>query len=199
MKRRINLYSAEYRPKHLLASLPHMLMVWGLALLGLLLALVWVQHSLTGLRQQQAQQQQVLLQQQQRQQQLQTALAQRQADVALKLQLENSQQELAARQALARALAGRAELRSGGFSLLLTDLAHIHDSRIALTHIQVSAQGLALQGDALQGEFVPAWIARFTEAASLRQRHFPALQLQRGQDGLVHFSLGSATKLEPTP
>lgn len=199
MKRRINLYGAEYRPKRQLASLPHMLMVWGVALVGLLLALFWAQHILTGLRQQQAQQQQALAQQQQQQQHWQTALAQRQADAGLKLQVENSQQELASRQALARALAGRAELRSGGFSLLLTDLARLHEPRIALTHIQVSAQGLALQGDALQGEVVPGWIARFSDAASLRQRHFSALQLQRGQDGLVHFSLGSATRLESTP
>ena len=199
MKRRINLYSAEYRPQRLWASLPHMLAIWGLGLLVLVGSVGWGQHSLSQLRQQQAMQQQRLLQQQQQQQALQTALAKRQADAALKLQLDSSQQELAARQALASALNGRAGLRSGGFSMLLSDLARIHDPRIALSRIQISSQGLALEGASQKGEYVPAWIARFPQMPSLRQRHFAALQLQRGQDGLVHFTLGSATDREKRP
>ena len=104
MKRQINLYGAEFRPKRQWASLNQMMLVWGFALLLILLAGVgysWQQQQVSRAL---AQRNVELDLKRGEAQRLDAELARHQADPRLQQQLTNQQDELTAKQGLMRQL-----------------------------------------------------------------------------------------------
>ena len=191
MKLRINLYSDEFRPKRLYLALPQLVRCWVLMLLLLLGSGGYLQWRLD-------QQQQVIqslalgvTNQQQETQRLSQELASRHPDMALQRKVTEFQSELEAKQALLDNLAGRQQLKSQGFAMVLGDLARLQGPGISLQRIQLQGEQISLQGIARRSQDVPAWVNRFAGTQGLSGRRFDELLMSRDGQGNLQFQLNS--------
>ena len=191
MKLRINLYSDEFRPKRLYLALPQLMRFWFLALLFLVGSGGYLQWLLD-------QQQQAILSlelavtnQQQESERLSQELATRRPDMTLQRKVTESHAELEAKQALLDNLAGRQQLKSQGFAIVLEDLARLQGPGISLQHIQLQGEQISLQGMARRSQDVPAWVNQFTGTKALSGRRFDELLMSRDSRGDLVFQLNS--------
>ncbi len=123
MKRQINLYGAEFRPRRQWASLNQMALVWGGSVLLLLCAagvIAWQQHAV---ERELVQVRAALEIKRGEAQRLDAELARHQADGLLQQQLATKQEELTAKQGLMRQLGSLALQKSQGYAGLMADLS----------------------------------------------------------------------------
>jgi len=197
MKRQINLYSAEFRPKRQWASLNQMALAWALALLLILLAGAgygWQQQQVSrALAQRNAE----LELQRSEAQRLDAELARHQADPSLQQQLVNKQDELAAKQGLIRQLGGMSLQKSQGYASVMADLSRIRSSQLSLQRIEINEGRINLSGFAGRSQDVPAWVNRFKQTPSLAGKEFGELTLSRDKEGRLTFQLSGITREKP--
>lgn len=200
MKKRINLYLPELRPKRQPLSLFQLVLAWGSLFALLLLA----GGGLQMMRQQSARQQQVLQQQlsvlDAQTKTLTAQLQSRHSDAALERELKLRQEEVRSKQQLLVHLDQIGTLQNQGFSAWLYDLAQAHSPGIALQSFDIENDQLRLQGEAASNDAVPAWLSRFGDYPTLRDRAFSALEVQRQPSGTLQFRLESraASAAQPT-
>ncbi|WP_033135033.1 PilN domain-containing protein [Aeromonas finlandensis] len=197
MKRQINLYGAEFRPKQQWASLNQMALVWGCALLLILLAGV-------GYSWQQQQVSRALIQvnaklelKRSEAQRLDAELARHQADPALQQQLINKQEDLTAKQGLMRQLGSLSLQKSQGYASVMADLSRIRSSNLSLQRIEINEGRINLSGFAGRSQDVPAWVNRFKQTPSLVGKEFGELTLSRDKEGRLTFQLSGIAREKP--
>ena len=167
MKRQINLYGAEFRPKRQWASLNQMALVWGFALLLILLTGVgysWQQQQVSRALAQRSAELELKRSEAQR---LDAELARHQADPRLQQQLVNKQDELTAKQGLMRQLGSLTLQKSQGYASVMADLSRIRNSNLSLQRIEINEGRINLSGFAGRSQDVPAWVNRFKQTPSL--------------------------------
>ncbi|PJG58169.1 PilN domain-containing protein [Aeromonas cavernicola] len=194
MKRQLNLYSAEYRPKRQWASLNQMVLAWSVALLGVLLVgggYEWQQRRVS---QALAQTQIELERQQGDAQRLDSALAQHQADPLLQQQLAALEEDVAAKNELLRQLSSLSLQKDQGYAELMADLARIRSPHLSLQRIEINQGHINLSGLADSSEDVPAWVNRFKQTPSLAGKQFGELTLMRDKEGQLVFQLGAVAR-----
>lgn len=197
MKRQINLYGAEFRPKRQWASLNQMALVWGFALLLILLAGVgysWQQQQVSRAL---AQRNVELELKRGEAQRLDAELAHHQADPRLQQQLTNQQDELTAKQGLMRQLGSLTLQKSQGYASLMADLSRIRNSNLSLQRIEINEGRINLSGFAGRSQDVPAWVNRFKQTPSLVGKEFGELTLSRDKEGRLTFQLSGIAREKP--
>lgn len=197
MKRQINLYGAEFRPKRQWASLNQMALVWGFALLLILLAGVgysWQQQQVSRAL---AQRNVELELKRGEAQRLDAELARHQADPRLQQQLTNQQDELTAKQGLMRQLGSLTLQKSQGYASLMADLSRIRNSNLSLQRIEINEGRINLSGFAGRSQDVPAWVNRFKQTPSLVGKEFGELTLSRDKEGRLTFQLSGIAREKP--
>ncbi|PKQ73397.1 MSHA biogenesis protein MshI [Aeromonas sobria] len=197
MKRQINLYGAEFRPKRQWASLNQMMLVWGCALLLILLVGVgysWQQQQVSRAL---AQRNVELDLKRGEAQRLDAELARHQADPRLQQQLTNQQDELTAKQGLMRQLGSLSLQKSQGYASLMADLSRIRNSNLSLQRIEINEGRINLSGFAGRSQDVPAWVNRFKQTPSLVGKEFGELTLSRDKEGRLTFQLSGIAREKP--
>ncbi len=177
MKKSINLLSADLLPQQNRINATVTLSLWVLALVVACGVGFYEQWQL---EQQQLKNRQLMTQQTQLQQQqeaLTTALAQRKVSSQLELELTDLKQEWAIKQELIRHVAIGAEQAKSPYSVLLNNLASVHEPKLWLSGIQVSGEQVALSGFAADAQLVPIWLARVGEQGYLQGRNFGQLSI----------------------
>ncbi|MFB2865405.1 PilN domain-containing protein [Aeromonas sp. MdU4] len=197
MKRQINLYGAEFRPKRQWASLNQMALVWGGALVLILLACF-------GYGWQQQQVSRALIQvnaelelKRSEAQRLDAELARHQADPALQQQLVNKQDDLTAKQGLLRQLGSLTLQKSQGYASVMADLSRIRSSNLSLQRIEINEGRINLSGFAGRSQDVPAWVNRFKQTPTLVGKEFGELTLSRDKEGRLTFQLSGIAREKP--
>ncbi|MCF5728519.1 MSHA biogenesis protein MshI [Aeromonas veronii] len=197
MKRQINLYGAEFRPKRQWASLNQMALVWGFALLLILLTGVgysWQQQQVSRALAQRSAELELKRSEAQR---LDAELARHQADPRLQQQLVNKQDELAAKQGLMRQLGSLTLQKSQGYASVMADLSRIRNSNLSLQRIEINEGRINLSGFAGRSQDVPAWVNRFKQTPSLVGKEFGELTLGRDKEGRLTFQLSGIAREKP--
>ncbi|MGL5525246.1 MAG: PilN domain-containing protein [Aeromonas veronii] len=197
MKRQINLYGAEFRPKRQWASLNQMALVWGFALLLILLTGVgysWQQQQISRALAQRSAELELKRSEAQR---LDAELARHQADPRLQQQLVNKQDELTAKQGLMRQLGSLTLQKSQGYASVMADLSRIRNSNLSLQRIEINEGRINLSGFAGRSQDVPAWVNRFKQTPSLVGKEFGELTLGRDEGGRLTFQLSGIAREKP--
>ncbi|MGL6363726.1 PilN domain-containing protein [Aeromonas veronii] len=197
MKRQINLYGAEFRPKRQWASLNQMALVWGFALLLILLTGVgysWQQQQVSRALAQRSAELELKRSEAQR---LDAELARHQADPQLQQQLVNMQDELTAKQGLMRQLGSLTLQKSQGYASVMADLSRIRNSNLSLQRIEINEGRINLSGFAGRSQDVPAWVNRFKQTPSLVGKEFGELTLSRDKEGRLTFQLSGIAREKP--
>ncbi|ATY82965.1 MSHA biogenesis protein MshI [Aeromonas veronii] len=197
MKRQINLYGAEFRPKRQWASLNQMALVWGFALLLILLTGVgysWQQQQVSRALAQRSAELELKRSEAQR---LDAELARHQADPRLQQQLVNKQDELTAKQGLMRQLGSLTLQKSQGYASVMADISRIRSSNLSLQRIEINEGRINLSGFAGRSQDVPAWVNRFKQTPSLVGKEFDELTLGRDKEGRLTFQLSGIAREKP--
>ncbi|MGL4249507.1 MAG: PilN domain-containing protein [Aeromonas sp.] len=197
MKNQINLYGAEFRPKLQWASLNQMALVWGVALLLILLAGAgygWQQQQVSRAL---AQRNVELELKRSEAQRLDAELARHQADPRLQQQLINEQGKLSDKQQLMRQLETLTLQKSQDYASVMADLSRIRSSNLSLQRIEINEQRINLSGFAERSQDVPAWVNRFKQTPSLVGKEFGELTLSRDKEGRLTFQLSGITRETP--
>lgn len=197
MKRHINLYGAEFRPKRQWASLNQMALVWGAGLLLLLVVAGFYGWQQQGVSRELDQLRAVLDVRRGEAQRLDAELARHQADGQLQQQLASKQEELTARQGLMQQLGSLSLQKSQGYAGLMADLARLRDARLSLQRIEISEGHINLSGYAERSQDVPAWVNRFKQTPSLAGKQFGELTLSRDKEGQLAFQLSGIEQEKP--
>ncbi|ANT69590.1 MSHA fimbrial biogenesis protein MshI1 [Aeromonas hydrophila] len=197
MKRQINLYGVEFRPRRQWASLNQMALIWGGSVLLLLCAagvIAWQQHAV---ERELMQVRAALEIKRGEAQRLDAELARHQADGLLQQQLATKQEELTAKQGLMRQLGSLALQKSQGYAGLMADLSRIRDPQLSLQRIEIADGYVNLSGFAGRSQDVPAWVNRFKQTPSLAGKQFGELTLSRDKEGRLAFQLSGIEREKP--
>lgn len=197
MKRHINLYGAEFRPKRQWASLQQMALAWGACLLLLVIVGLGYGWQQQGVSRELAQLQALLDVRRGEAQRLDAELARHQADGQLQQQLLNKQEELSAKQGLMQQLGSLSLQKSQGYAGVMADLARLRDARLSLQRIEISDGHINLSGLAERSQDVPAWVNRFKQTPSLAGKQFGELTLSRDKGGQLAFQLSGIEQEKP--
>ncbi|MGE6108687.1 PilN domain-containing protein [Aeromonas sobria] len=197
MKRTLNLYGAEFHPRRQWASLPQMLLVWGLLALLLVGLGGWTLWQQQGVSRELAQVRLALDVQRGEAKRLDAALARHQADEALQRQLAEKRDELNAKRALMRQLGSLSLQKSQGYAGLMSDLARLASDRLALERIEINEGHINLAGVARSSQDVPAWVNRFKQMPTLAGKEFGELTLSRDPAGRLQFQLSGIARETP--
>ena len=187
MKRQINLYGAEFRPRRQWASLNQMALAWGCALLLILLTgggYGWQQQQVSQALAQRSAELELKRSEAQR---LDAELARHQADPGLQQQLVSKQDELTAKQGLMRQLGSLTLQKSQGYASVMADLSRIRSGNLSLQRIEINEGRINLSGFAGRSQDVPAWVNRFKQTPSLVGKEFGELTLGRDKEGRLTF------------
>lgn len=197
MKRQINLYGAEFRPKRQWASLNQMALVWGGCVILLLCMAAFYGWQQQGVSRELAQVRAALEVKRGEAQRLDAALTRHQANTQLQQQLANKQEELTAKQGLMRQLGSLVLQKSQGYAGLMADLSRIRDKQLSLQRIEIAEGRINISGFAGRSQDVPAWVNRFKQTPSLAGKQFGELTLSRDKEGRLAFQLSGIEREKP--
>lgn len=197
MKTSVNLYSAEFQPSLRLMSLSLVIL---LCLISALLISSLYLYDLT----QEQQQQQTLndIEQQKKQQTmllktLQADLVNLKKDPALLQQIDNQQATLALKKRVLQTLLGQEDLKSNGFSALMSELANNHPKGLWLTHIGLNGTEVILEGAASQSSVIPQWVDSLGETQYFKGQEFSETRLYRNAEQQLMFVISTAKSESP--
>ena len=191
MKYRINLYSAELKPKLDLFNLSFVAGLWALLLL-VLVAVFSQQYQQTQASQQQLQQQNNTLAQLQAELGVKMeALRALKPDPQLQHQVSELEETVQAKKVLISKLGVLAQINSGDYAGLMQDLARYRQSQLWLQQIQVQDRNIFIQGGALSSQALPQWLDKLKQSKYFRGQQFEQARLYRDQDDTLLFEIGS--------
>jgi Tfp pilus assembly protein PilN len=191
MKSRINLFSAEFKPRLVLLSLNFGLVLWTLSLLGIVSAYVLIKDK----------EQTIALQAKQINEQhsqklllvtlLGEELEKRNKDQTLLTKLDEIQSEIRDKKAILAELSGREALTQKRFSALMGDLAATHQGDLWLKHVSVEQQDLLIEGAMSEASALPLWLSRLRSADYFAGQQFNNARVYRDEGQQLNFALNS--------
>ena len=158
MKKRIDLYLPEFKPRIELLNLNFVLVIWVLILVLLSVVYLSQQGKQNVAAQQAKQSSNFYAQKKLFISQLSVELENRKKDQGLLSQLDNIQGEIRDKKAILLELSGREKLKQKGFSALMADLAASHEGGLWLKRINVEQQQLRIEGAVSSAGALPLWL-----------------------------------------
>jgi Tfp pilus assembly protein PilN len=198
MKNRVNLYHPEFHPQLRLLSLHIVIGSWIFAALfcGLLYFYLATEQqsakSKIAKMEQHKQQQAILVKE------LQNTVDNLKVDPVLLQQVEKNQLLVSLKKRVLNELAGQQQLKSGGYSNLMVDLARHHQSGLWLTHINLNGISVVMEGTATDSALVPKWLSSLGQTDYFSGQEFADTRLYRDSEKQLNFiiSTGKDPKIE---
>lgn len=191
MKNRVNFIGSVLRPQVVLINLNFLLLMMGVALMGIVLA-YWLLTTALDASQQQVSDSLAKVQTQRALvETLSQAKQNQKQDPALLTKIALEQQSLSMKQSILLKLDKRETLRQNGFSGLMQDLANYHQQGLWLTQVTLDERHIALQGTANQSTALPQWIEKLSQAPYFVGREFAGARMLRDKDNRLDFVISS--------
>lgn len=198
-KIRINLYSAEFKPKKIILSLPQMLLIW--AVLGcVMVSLAYYSHVKKVQLEQQAESLTTELDDKKMEfDALKAKVSAQVLDKSLERELNELKVLEETKSTLIEIMQKKNVLKSHGYAGFMADLATIATPGISLSQINLMEKSADLYGVASNSYLVPKWVSSFSKTADLSSFSFGGIKLAIDKDsGLINFSLTRENKsVEP--
>ncbi len=191
MKTRVNLYTAEFKPKKELLSFNQMAVVWCFAMLVLLSLYFYTSDQLQSSRQTLVTLQLEEGEKRTELQKLEAKLMAHQASAMLNRELAARKLELEVKRRLLNSLGEKQLLKSQGFAVLMADLAKVNDKEVWLTQVLVTEGNINLSGITTSSDAVPRWVNGFKRVASLAGQGFYQFSVARDENDQLAFELTS--------
>jgi Tfp pilus assembly protein PilN len=196
MKNRVNLYHAQFHPKLRLLSLPLVISSWLFTALCCVLLYFYetsehqnIQLEIASFEENKQQQQRLITE-------LQSALENTKVDPELLKQVEKSQQLISLKKHVLNELVGQKELKSGGFSNLMIDLASHSQKGLWLTHINLDGLSVVMEGAATDSSVVPKWLSSLGQTDYFRGQEFADTRLYRDTEQQLNFVISTGKESE---
>lgn len=196
MKTRINLYTAEFRPKKEKLNLAQLI---AINLVAFIVMAVLIFFAMSARDEVQAQVQKLdneIADLRVSNQELAEKAAKNIKNPGLEQQLVILNSKLGYQQDILLLLNGLADVQSSGFSVLMTDLAKLRDPDIRLKRIQLNNSEMTFKGLARNHQAIPRWVRQFNQGVSLQERKFSQLHIGRNDDDNITFTLTNSTSNE---
>lgn len=196
MKTRINLYSAEFKPKKEKLNLAQLI---SINILVLVVMLILSFLSISERDEIQLQVQKIdsdIIVQRQNNVELANKAAKNITNPGLEQQLVILKSKLTYQQGVLALLSGLSDVKHSGFSILMTDLARLRDSDIRLQQIQLNNSEMTFKGLARNHQAIPRWVRQFNQGMSLQDRKFSQLHIGRNDNDDITFTLTNSAKRE---
>lgn len=191
MKSRINLYSAQFKPRLVLLSLNFGFVLWGGALLLIASAYLLIADKQQGVAQQAQQTNEQYKQKTLLVTLLSEELEKRNKDQSLLEQLDKIQSDIRGKNAILVELSGREALKQKRFSALMDDLANSHKAELWLKHVSVEQQDLLIEGAMSNASALPLWLNRLRSADYFAGQQFNNARVFRDEGQQLNFALNS--------
>lgn len=197
MIQQVNLYKAEFRPRHQRLTAVTGLLAALLVLLVVLAAGGWYQYRAAGLEQavstEQAGNDRLL----QAVEQLSSEIQGRRPDPELERAVERVTDTLARRQRLLDRVERLASNPSDGFSAPMTALAKQVPEGLWLTGLRLYPERVAIEGRTREGNLVPVYLQRLGDEAAFTGQSFGRFELSRSEDhSWIEFAVATRREQE---
>ncbi|KZY74648.1 hypothetical protein A3742_14050 [Oleiphilus sp. HI0071] len=194
----VNLYTEEFRPRIVILPLMQMAVLYGVLLSILILISVWLSFEQADLDAQLENTRQSLSIQRDAKTSLEAKVAMLRLDDALLRQNKRLKQQIQARKALLETLDSVSVRDTQGFSSYMVGLARQTNQQLWLTRINVAESGasMALEGVAVSGKQVPAYLERLKQEPVFVGRNFTTFDLKQDEKNAsrIHFQLQAVPK-----
>jgi Tfp pilus assembly protein PilN len=186
---RINLYTAEFRPRRQYLSLPNVAVAAVIALLlGVLIFAGQWWHG-THLRSELAELQTNVTTARSELENAKVKLAVHVPSSELAAQLTQRSEEVAAKDELLAALKNTPQLTRKGYSPVLASLTRHPLAGLWLTHVDIVGDEVNLSGLTRKAELVPDYVDTLVKDADFGAQSYEVLAMQATDDGLLKFDL----------
>jgi hypothetical protein len=194
----VNLYTEEFRPRIVILPLMQMAVLYGVLLSILILISVWLSFEQADLDAQLENTRQSLSIQRDAKTSLEAKVAMLRLDDALLRQNKRLKQQIQARKALLETLDSVSVRDTQGFSSYMVGLARQTNQQLWLTRINIAESGasMALEGVAVSGKQVPAYLERLKQEPVFVGRNFTTFDLKQDEKNAsrIHFQLQAVPK-----
>ena len=194
----VNLYTEEFRPRIVILPLMQMAVLYGVLLSILILISVWLSFEQADLDAQLENTRQSLSIQRDAKTSLEAKVAMLRLDDALLRQNKRLKQQIQARKALLETLDSVSVRDTQGFSSYMVGLARQTNQQLWLTRINLAESGasMALEGVAVSGKQVPAYLERLKQEPVFVGRNFTTFDLKQDEKNAsrIHFQLQAVPK-----
>ncbi|KZZ52609.1 hypothetical protein A3765_03640 [Oleiphilus sp. HI0130] len=194
----VNLYTEEFRPRIVILPLMQMAVLYGVLLSILILISVWLSFEQVDLDAQLENTRQSLSIQRDAKTSLEAKVAMLRLDDALLRQNKRLKQQIQARKALLETLDSVSVRDTQGFSSYMVGLARQTNQQLWLTRINIAESGasMALEGVAVSGKQVPAYLERLKQEPVFVGRNFTTFDLKQDEKNAsrIHFQLQAVPK-----
>ncbi len=189
-KIRINLYGPEFRPKKVILSLEHMLIIWLVCIV-----VVSVCYGITDRQRKQLQRQvdNALIKNDELNTQLmqiKTKVGEFSPDGALEERLTNLRKLVTTKKDLKDFLLAHKDLKNTGYGIFMEDLSKISNPRVSVEEFHLHGKQASISGLAYKGYDIPSWIAEFKNYEALSAIVFGGVKANLDEENnLVKFTL----------
>ena len=197
MKTRVNFYFDEFRPKTYLINLHFTALLWGLALLAVLVGAVINTSREQSVEKRLERVEQAIEDKRKAVTMMTSARDALQQDPSLLAAIEQLQTEQVAKNDIVKELGNREQNKSSGYSELMLDLARVHQPGIWLTLIRLDEANVRIEGGASNSAAVPQWLNKLTASSYFSGTEFAEARMFRDQEEQLQFVLSSTYQSAP--
>jgi Tfp pilus assembly protein PilN len=195
MKNRVNLYHPNFHPKLQLLTLSSVIVSWVFVATFCSFLYFYIaaeqqnfESKITHLEQSKRQQKKLV-------NELNNALDNIKVDPNLLKIVEKKQQIIRLKERVLNELAGQENLKSGGFSTLMLDLAGHSLNGLWLTHIDLNGMSITIKGATTDSAFMPKWLSSLGQTEYFKGQNFSDTRLYRDSEEQLNFVI--STNKEP--
>ncbi len=194
-KIRINLYTEEFRPKKVILSLEHMIIIWLASAI-----IVGISYYVTYQQKVKLQQEENALMEEISQindtlMKTQSLVAEFSPDGALTDRANNLKALYDAKKELHDILVERSKLKNNGYAGFMESMASIKGNNIAIKEFKIDGINADIKGYARKGADVPKWVTEFRKYSALSPIIFGGASIKLDEEtNIVEFTLDSRLK-----
>lgn len=195
MKNSVDLYQPKYQPKLRLLSLSIALILWLFTAVCCGFVYFYMSY-----QQQQSTAEFANLESQKQQQdllfnELSGALNTRSVSPTLLNQVDKNQKIINHKKQILSEISGQEELKTNGFSKLMSDLAYHHQKGLWLTHINLNGLDVMMEGAANESAIIPKWLSALGQTDYFKGQEFADTRLYRDTDQQLNFIIATGKNL----
>lgn len=190
-KIRINLYSKEFRPKTVILSLQHMIIIWVSTAVIVSIVCFFSAYKLSQLKVKENELKNKISRVDNDIFEIQSLVAAMEPDKLLESNVEKLKNMRDTKQKFMDFLSSHKELKNAGYASFLESLAKIQNPNISITEFTLHDLKVEIKGIASKGSSVPEWISQFNNYDELRNISFGSISITKNENNnnYVNFSL----------
>ncbi|WP_019000672.1 hypothetical protein [Succinimonas amylolytica] len=190
---RLDLYRPEFRPKKVILSIEHMIIVW-LCVAGIIALLIMnASEENRRIKKQEQELNEQLSDTQAQLAEVQARVAVQQLDKVLQKEVQDLKVLVDSKRKMYELISSSDKLKSHGYAGFMYGLAEVSSSDISVTSFRLSGLNANISGIASRSDSVPQLVSRFGVNENMKDVTFGALRIYTDSEtGILHFSLSDA-------